>query len=151
MSSSGSSITVGFSFANGLYLMTVTVLLGWISQLGWFQQSFPFLSFRSLTWIVLPIVGYLFAFGLNAGIQYLSCSSVQLKQVAMNSIFTPVAILGFLLISLLSIFTSPVIGVLPFSITPSLKIVLAVSFFMFWAGMFGEAIGSGFAQSCGAS
>lgn len=145
MTSSGSGVTVGFSFANGLALLTATVLI------GWFSQTYNGFSFQTLLWIILPVLSFIFTLALNTGVQSLSCSSINLKQTAMNSIFTPIFVIAFLAISWISAFQSPIIGILPVGLSQNLQEVIAYSFFMFWAGMFGEGLGAGFAQSCGAS
>jgi hypothetical protein len=138
----GTGITVGFSFMNGLLLFCATLIVWQLSL------RITNMSFTALIWIIMPIVSYLISFILNSAIQMLSCNAIQIQQIALNSIFPPVFVIAFLIISYLSMFRSPVVGVLPLGLSPELHTVLPYGFFLFWAGMFGEGLSAGFSQGC---
>jgi hypothetical protein len=101
-----------------------------------------------LKWFLLPTIGYLITLGLNSFIQSVSCGKVKVQQIAMGSLSVPIAIFFFLLLTLSSWVRSPVEMAVPFAMRAKYAGLLAVGFYMFWAGMFGESVASGFAQSC---
>jgi len=73
-----------------------------------------------------------------------TCRSVNIKQIAMGSLSVPIAILIGLVFSLSSFIRSPIEA----AFVGSHAMLYAIAFYMFWAGMFGMSIASGFAQSC---
>jgi hypothetical protein len=134
--------TLGISFAMGLALFGLTMLLSWIHiTYGW--------NANLLKWLLLPTLGYMTAFGMNTLLQYTTCTSVKVEQIALASAPVGIAILGGLLITLLPFIRSPITSILTGSTRSIYGGAYAVAFYMFWAGMFGEAIASGMAQSCG--
>lgn len=145
MAVSGSIITTAFSFINGIALATIT------SFIGLYVQNSIGVSFPVLAWTIIPVAAFAVALGLNSIVQLLTCSSVNIKQVAMNSVFSTIFVALFLLISLIPVFRGPVEGILPNDLSSQMRMIAAYSFFMFWAGMFGEGLGAGFAQSCSKS
>ena len=66
----------------------------------------------------------------------------------MGSLSIPIAILFFLILSLSSFIRSPVEIAVPSYFRAKYAGIFAVGFYMFWAGMFGESLASGLAQSC---
>ena len=126
----------------GLALFGFTMFLSWIHiTYGW--------NANMLKWLLLPTLGYIFAFGLNSLLQYTTCTSVKIQQIALASIPVGISILVGLLITMVPSIRNPISSIL----TGSTKAVYggsyAIAFYMFWAGMFGEAIASGMSQSCG--
>jgi hypothetical protein len=129
------------SFAMGLSLFGFTMFLGWLASTYGLNENV-------LKWLVLPIFGFGAAFGANSILQLTSCNTFKPIQIATGSSFVLVAILSFLLLSLISFVRSPIESILP---NPKYRKLFAISFYMFWAGMFGEALASSLAQSCGPS
>ena len=137
----GTAQTLGMSAAMGTSLIGITVLLGWLHvQSGWNDNM--------LKWILLPTLGFLVAFGLNSILQYTTCSTVKLKQVAYGSATVLIFIILGLFMTLVSFVRTPIESIVPLPYKASYGGIYAIAFYMFWAGMFGEAIASGFAQSC---
>jgi hypothetical protein len=135
---------LGLSFAMGAALFTITVLLGWFSiQYSW--------SANFLKWAVLPALGYTVALGINSATQYISCKSLKLEQIAITSSTIPIAIYLFLLLTLISFIRKPIEMAIPMSYKAQYGGLLAVAFYMFWAGMFGEGLAGGFSQNCSSS
>ncbi len=134
--------TFGVSFAMGLALFGLTMLLAWVSSTyGW--------NANILKWMLLPTLGYGIALGLNSLLQYTTCTTVKAGQIALASVPIVVAVILGLLITLLPFIRSPIETILSGSTRALWGGAFAVAFYMFWAGMFGEAIASGMAQSCG--
>ena len=133
--------TMGLSIAMGIVLFTITFLFGHLHMSYGIHADF-------LKWLVLPTVGYGIAVGLNAFIQSVTCGSVKIQQIAMGSLSIPIAILFFLILSLSSFIRSPVEIAVPSYFRAKYAGIFAVGFYMFWAGMFGESLASGLAQSC---
>jgi hypothetical protein len=137
----GSAQTLGMSAAMGASLIGITILLGWLHiQSGWNDNM--------LKWFLLPTLGFLVAFGLNSILQYTTCNTVKLKQVAYGSSTVLIFILLGLILTLSSTVRSPIESIVPAPYKSSYGGIYAIAFYMFWSGMFGEAIASGFAQSC---
>lgn len=134
--------TLGISFAMGLALFGITMLLGWMHiTYGW--------NANVLKWLLLPTLGYTISFGMNALLQYSSCTSVKVGQIALASLPVGIAVITGLLLTLLPFIRSPITSILTGSTRTLYGGAYAIAFYMFWAGMFGEAIASGMAQSCG--
>lgn len=132
---------LGYSFAMGISLFTLTIILGWLSNSMNWNANF-------LKWLVLPVLGYGFALSINALAQYTSCGSVRFGTIAMTSTSNLVAILAALVLTLFSIVRSPILSAIPYAYQASYGGILAISFYMFWAGMFGEAVAGGMSQIC---
>jgi hypothetical protein len=125
----------------GISLFTLTFLLAYL------HLNYNF-SLGLLKWILLPTLGYCITFGFNSFIQSVSCGSINITQIALGSLPVPGFITIFLLLSLMSFVKSPVISAVPPNLRFNYGEIFAIAFYMFWAGMFGESISSGFAQSC---
>ncbi len=138
---SSTSSTLWISMTVGVGLVTFTLLLGWMNIQYNINGNF-------LKWLILPTLGYGLAFILNTFIQRTTCGSTNLAQIAKGSITVPLAMFGFLLLTLLQRIRSPV----EVSVPPELRAryggIFAIAFYMFWAGMFGESVAAGLAQSC---
>jgi hypothetical protein len=100
-----------------------------------------------LQWIALPALAYCIALGLNAIVQLVSCGSIRIKQLAVGAVSVPAAVLGFLVLSLIPFVRAPISQILPQKYS-EMSDYVALLFYMFWAGMFGEAMAGGLAQSC---
>jgi hypothetical protein len=134
--------TFAVSFALGSILFVLTLFLGWLSTS--IQVKFSY-----LTWMLLPVLAYGLALGVNSGVQAASCGSVKIGQIALGALVVPVTVLIGLTLTLSSFVRSAVSVAVPLSMRQMYGDVVAVGFYMFWAGMFGEAFSGGFATSCG--
>ena len=83
----------GLSIAVGVSLITAVFMCSYLTKSLGFGGT-------PLQWIGLPLFGYLIAFGLNAGIQQLSCGTVRPGQIALVSGLIPLAIVSFLVLCL---------------------------------------------------
>jgi len=135
--------TLGMSLALGVSLFSLTILFGWLSR------SYSGINFNLLKWLFLPTLGYGIALAINSALQYISCGTINISQLALGGIPVLISIVLFLLLSLLGFVQAPIAMALPLRYQPMYGTILAVAFYMFWAGMFGEAISGGFAQGCG--
>ena len=133
--------TITYAAAQGLVLSLLVFLIGWATN------SYN-LNFTKFVWLILPVISYLIALGLLAIVNSSACGSVNLSLIATSSIFTFVAVIFFLIISYFSFFQNFIIPILPPSLQGAFGTIIATSFFIFWAGMYGGAFGYGFAQSC---
>jgi len=115
--------------------------MGWLSNTyGWNPDL--------LKWVIFPVVSYLVAFGFNTLIQSITCRTVQFPNVALVSLFVPGFILFTFLLTLLSFVRSPIEIALPPSIRSQYGGMVAISFYVFWATMFGEAFSTGYMTDC---
>ena len=136
-----SSQILGLSFAMGLSLLAITMIFGWLSNTYNWSSNF-------LKWVLLPAFGYSIAIGLNSLNQYMTCKTLRPGQIAITSVTIPIAIFGFLLLTLLPFIRMPIEMAVPTEYMARYGGVVAVAFYMFWAGMFGEGIAGGFSQAC---
>jgi hypothetical protein len=136
-----SAQTIGVSAAMGIILFGLTVLFAWFSQTyGW--------SANLLKWVGLPMIGFGIALGLNSILQISSCQTINILQVVKASSSVLVAIILALLVTMAGVIRSPIEAAVPLVYKLKYAGMFAVAFYMFWAGMFGEALASGFAQVC---
>jgi len=135
--------TLGVSFAMGFCLFGITILFGWASIVYRLNSSI-------FKWIVLPILGYCIAIGLNSIVQYASCGTVHVLNIVQGSLPVLYCIVGFLLLTLLGFVRAPIVSAVPSIYQVRYGGLFALGFYMFWAGMFGEAFAGGFAQGCAA-
>lgn len=134
-------VTIGTSFGMGFLMIALTSLLIWL------QTNFN-TPFHSWKWIVLPVLGYLAAVGINSSIQYTSCSQMMVGSLFATSASVPIAIFLFLLLSSIGFVSSPIVSATPLAMRMQYGPMFAVMFYMFWAGMFGEGIAGGLSQIC---
>jgi hypothetical protein len=137
-----SAQTIGLSVASGITLFAITLLFGWLSVTYNLNSNL-------FKWLLLPTLGYCFAFGINCIVQYTSCGYVLPGQMALGTLPVLYSILFFLVITLLRIVRSPISVIVPVNLRIKYGGLFALAFYMFWAGMFGEAFSGGFAQGCG--
>jgi hypothetical protein len=135
--------TLGLSLALGVILFGMTLLFAWMSDVYGVNHTF-------LKWLVLPTLGYCVALGLNSVTQYVSCNgSVNINQISLGSIPVVISIYTFLLLTLLAFVRAPIQSALSPNLRLKYGTTFSIAFYMFWAGMFGEAVSGGFAQGCG--
>jgi hypothetical protein len=134
--------TVGLSIGVGMALAATALITGWLSLRYDLNQNF-------LKWIILPTVGYGIAIAINTFIQYISCGSIRFEQIALGNIPILGAIFLFLILTLSGTIRGPIEQALDGVNRAKWGGIFAIAFYMFWAGMFGEAFAGGLAQSCG--
>jgi hypothetical protein len=135
------SNTLGYSFAEGVLIAIITLIIGWqtVTYGG---------NFTKFIWLILPILSYLISFGSLAIVNNIACGSINYSLVATSSVFVFVSVIFFLGLSYFSFFQNFIIPVVPVNLQNIYGPIVATAFFMFWAGMYGSAFGYGFAQSC---
>jgi hypothetical protein len=108
--------------------------------------SFPPLWLLLMT---IPWVSFVIGLLLNALIQYLACSKLNGSQIALDSLFGP-ALTGLVLflLWLIPALESPVLTVLPLTLSTTYKKAISGGFYIFWAGIYAQVIASGFVQVC---
>lgn len=132
--------TFALSLGMGIIMVALVILFNWVIKYANISGTF-------VQWIALPTLAYFIALGLNAFVQSISCGAIQIKQLAVGAVSVPAAVLGFLVLTLIPFVRAPISQILP----PSYRGMgdyMALGFYMFWAGMFGEAMAGGLAQSC---
>jgi hypothetical protein len=132
--------TLALSLGMAIIMVALVVVCNW-------AVNSAKVSGTLLQWIVLPALGYCIALGLNTSVQLISCGSIRIKQLAVGALSVPAAVLVFLLLTLIPFVRLPIAQILPQSYR-SMGDYLSLIFYMFWAGMFGEAMAGGLAQSC---
>jgi hypothetical protein len=136
-----SAQTLGVSLAMGGILFASTLLLAWMSlTYGW--------NANLLKWIGLPMIGFGFALGMNAILQYTTCNTIHIQQLLKASSLVLVGVFLGLAMTLVGVVRAPIEAAVPLVYKLKYAGVFAIAFYMFWAGMFGEALGSGLAQVC---
>ena len=159
--SSSSGYTYGTSIVLGLLIGFILIIL----------YSFPMkpMTQNLSIWIGLPFLSFLLSAALSLGGQQLACGSIDASSAFLGSVWTPLSVWLFLIISSFSIMRAPVVSL--FSVgdidcrkpksaaggsclsdieikTPAYK-GIAMAYYVFWGVMFGQTVSSGFSQVCG--
>ncbi len=128
---------VGYGFIFGLLFAILAFLL------GWYMNN----TSLSIYW-VLPFLTYAFSAIIISIYHKLSCKTFDFGTVAKSSAVPSISVVIFLLLSMIGFIRSIVKNVLPVNLQNSFGDALAVSFYMFWAGIMGGQIGLGMASAC---
>ena len=135
------SVNIGFSLATSVWLSALYFFLGWLSlKYNW--------NMYILQWAIFPVIAYFISLGMNTVAQSISCHKVSLPHIAFTSLFVPGFILVAFLLTLIPFIRSPIEVVISPSSRPLYGSIFAISFYVFWATMFGEAISVGTATAC---
>jgi hypothetical protein len=136
--------TLGLSFAIGATLTCITLFLGWI-------HTYYGTNSKVIRWLLLPTLGYGITVGLNTFVQSTRCPRIDMKQIGLTGLAVPLSVVLFLLLTLVGFIRAPIESAVPLQYRLQNGEMTAIAYYMFWAGMFGEAIAGGFAQACPAS
>ena len=138
-----STLRLIFSLSQGILMVFCIILLYVI--LG--ETRMPSVWFLAG---ILTAVSFVVSFLLNTITQYLSCGKLNAVQLATTSAM-PAGITGsvIILLSFIPFLESPITSVMPETLTPIYKKALSQGFYVFWAGLYGQLIASGFVQTCG--
>lgn len=138
-----STIRVAFSLVHGLLLAMVFPLC--YILMPNYVKKYPFLTLI----VAIPIVSYISGFGLSAFSQYVNCGTVSPGQIALVATFAPAFVVIFSTLAyFLPFIRSPVEEIMPVSADSDMKYALGFSFWLLWAGIYGQNVASGMAQSC---
>jgi hypothetical protein len=138
-----STIRVAFSLVHGLLLAMMYPLMFIIMPN--FVKPYPLLSLL----LVIPAVSFISGFGLSAFSQYLYCGSINPAQISLVSTFAPLFVIGFgVLAYFLPFLRGPVQDIMPVSADADMKYALGFSFYLLWAGIYGQNLASSMVQSC---
>jgi hypothetical protein len=129
------------SLALGSMLLATTLLLAWLSTTSGYSENI-------LKWGVLPVLGYVYTVVLNLSLQSFSCGKVNASQIAVTSLATPLFILIAAALTLLGFVRAPIASAVPLKMRLTYGGIVAVAFYMFWAGMFGEAYAGNTSMVC---
>ena len=105
--------------------------------------------------VIIPLVSFVISLLMNWFLQFMYCGSVSLPGITMAAAMSPVAteILGGLAY-LLPFLRGPITQLLPESPQENPEEALftrdlwGFAFYLFWAGVYGQTIGSGMISSC---
>ena len=139
-----SAVVLSFSLVAALFIALVPLLTTIYGEN--LSSTLKYLILFGL----LPIITYGITCIFNVFIQLIRCGSVQGTQVLINGLpgVGFVAVLGSIA-SISSWLRYPVESILPLNLSYSIKRGIAVSFFIFWGAVYGQAIGGSLSQSCG--
>ena len=137
-----STLRFVFSLTHGVLLLFCMVIIYAIYPGGMFPPLWVLL-------MTIPFVSFVIGLLLNALIQYLACSKLNGSQIALDSLFGP-ALTSFVLflLWLIPALESPVLTVLPLTLSTIYKKAISGGFYIFWAGIYAQVIASGFVQVC---
>ena len=122
---------------NGLVLASVPIILNYMN-----------IHSNLYLWIILIVVSYILAFSLNATVQLIVCKQIYPVSLAKNSLWLPVFVAFFLGLSYIGFLSWAIEGCLPSEMDSFTKQGISHAFYIFWGGMYGQLLSSGFAQSC---
>jgi len=137
------TIRIAFGLVHGLLLAMAFPMFYMIVPN--FVKTYPLVVLL----VILPIISFVWGFGLSAFSQYINCNNVSLPQVAIVSTFAPAFVFVFSLLTyFLPFLRAPVETIMPVSADADMKSALGFSFYLLWAGIYGQNIGSGLLQAC---
>lgn len=137
-----STLRLVFSLAQGILLVFCTILI-YVTFGEMNQPSTWFLL------LLLTVLSFGVAIFLNMIIQYLACSKINIIQLlSASGIPAGITAAVVAVLAMFPFFESPVVGVLPEALTPLYKKAISQGFYMFWAGLYGQLMASGFVQVC---
>lgn len=137
------TIQASFSFFVGILLFCTPLI---------FYYMFPMASatmFNAFLFLGLPLFSYAFTLGINSLVQFLSCNRVSIQQVALASL----APVGFVLAfgsaaHFFPLLQSPVLSAVSWVPDTTTQKAIALGFYLFWGGAYGEAIAAGLVTGC---
>lgn len=128
---------LGYGFIFGLLFFIATILLG----------SAVNNASLSIYWL-LPVITYVLSVGIVGVYHNLSCKTFDIVKILKSSAIPAASVVFFLLLSMIGFIRAIVKNVLPLNLQNSFGDALAVSFYMFWAGVMGGQVGLGMASAC---
>ena len=138
-----SAVVLSFSLVSALFISLIPLIT------TFYKDSLtPSLIYLILL-IILPIVTYGITSMFNVFIQLIRCGKINGNQVLMNG-FPSVGLVAILggLAQLFGFMRHPVTSILPDSFSDEVKKGIAVSFYVFWGAVYGQALGGSLSQSC---
>jgi hypothetical protein len=140
----GTGNLVASSLILGSLLFATTVVMAWLALTSGYSENI-------MKWAILPVLAYVFTLGLNAALQAATCKSVKIGELALMSLATPIFVLIAGGLTMLGFVRAPIVSAVPLKVRLTYGGILAVAFYMFWAGMFGGAYVGNVAQNCPSS
>lgn len=138
-----STVRISFGLVHGL-LLAMLFPLFYVFIPAYVKQN-PGLTL----FVLLPLISYLWGFGLNSLSQYINCRKISLSQISLVSLLSPLFVVVFSGLAYgLPFLRSPVESILPISADDDMRYALGFSFYLMWAGIYGQNIASGMVQSC---
>jgi hypothetical protein len=138
-----SAVVLSFSLVSALFISLIPLIT------TFYKDSLTPGLIYLILFVILPIVTYGITSMFNVFIQMIRCGKINANQVLING-FPSVGLVGFLggLAQLFGFMRYPVISILPDSFSDEVKKGIAVSFYVFWGAVYGQALGGSLSQSC---
>ena len=99
-----SSIIIGYSF------LTALALVFYVLTYNNLFSGSPMMMVSIVYWLIYLVYAYFMNFAVNSAIQYSSCSTVDIGQTAINSIWVPIFSVVFLGISSIGFFKNAILN-----------------------------------------
>lgn len=141
-SSVDTTVRISFCILQGVVLGISYPLITWLYP-NLFEM-YPYWVFL----LVIPIIAYISSLGINTLLQYIQCQKVNMGQVAAASAIPPVFAAGFAILVRWFPFLLKPIEELSSPESFISKDLWGYLFYLFWAGMYGQAVASGLLSSC---
>lgn len=136
------SVRMAFAVLQGVLLGITYPLLSWLFPN--LTTASPYMVFI----LIIPILSYLTSMGINSLLQFIQCKKTNMGQVAMASAITPGFALVFAMVAYwLPFVRSPIESLVPITSAAN-KDIWGYMFYFFWAGIYGQTIGSGLLTNC---
>lgn len=138
------AVILSFSLVSALFISLIPLL----STI--YKTSLSSSMMYGIMLLILPIACWGITSLFNVFIQMIRCGSINPSQVLINGVPT-IFFVGFLgsISYFISILRYPIEVILPLWISEDMKKGIAVSFFIFWGAVYGQAFGGSLSQSCG--
>lgn len=141
-SSVDTTVRISFSLLQGVFLGVMYPLISYYFPT--YLQGYPLIIFL----FVLPWLAFVSSMGINTLLQFIQCQKINMGKVAIASTITPAFSAFFgIIIYWFPFFRKPVEDLVPMDST-SPRDMWGFLFYLFWAGMYGQAVASGLLTSC---
>ena len=139
-----SAVVLSFSLVAALFIALVPLLV------TFYKDTLSYNLIYLIIFIIMPVITYGVTCIFNIFIQMIRCGEINATQVMINGFPSVgfVAVLGGLSY-FFGFLRSPVESILPVGFQEDMKKGIAVSFYIFWGAVYGQALGGSLSQSCG--
>lgn len=141
-----SAVVLSFSLVSALFISLIPLIT------TFYKDSLtPSLTYLILL-VILPVLTYGITAMFNVFIQMIRCGKINGNQVLING-FPSVGLIAILggMSQVFGFMRYPVTSILPDSFSDEVKKGIAVSFYVFWGAVYGQALGGSLSQSCGST
>lgn len=136
------TLQVAFAFVTGVFVVAMVVV---------FYRIFPIpssLQANVFLFAVLPALTYAQSLIINSIVQFISCNTVSIGQVALAALSPPAGVLTLgSLATLFPFLRSPIASAVSWT-DETMQKAVGLAFYLFWGAVYGQTIAAGMVTGC---